>query len=305
MFRLFKDLEDGTRTSFQDAPREGRPVEACYQANIDQVKSLVDDDCHISTRQIEESVDVSHGSVLNIHHDHLKLKNLCSRWVPHELTQQNKDQRVQCATAWIENFHSTEIRKLVFIDEKGFYLRSVGTKSSNKAWVADIYQKPKLAPRTISDKKFMAVVAMTLEGVWYCEVLENGKSINIDVYVSCIQNMHEKFVHHRQPLRYKDMILIQDNARPHVSRTTLEFIARKKITLWKQAPYSPDLNLLDRWIFSELEAQRNIVSFGSIEDLKEFLFTSMPKFTKENCAHQFHRLMTHLNDVIKCQGDYV
>ena len=34
VFRLFRELEDGTRNSFQDAPQEGRPVKACSQANI-------------------------------------------------------------------------------------------------------------------------------------------------------------------------------------------------------------------------------------------------------------------------------
>ena len=40
-----------------------------------------------------------------------------------------------------------------------------GTKALNKAWVGDICEMPKLPRRTISDKKLMVVVAMTLGGM--------------------------------------------------------------------------------------------------------------------------------------------
>ncbi|QQP53569.1 Hypothetical protein FKW44_006089 [Caligus rogercresseyi] len=44
-----------------------------------------------------------------------------------------------------------------------------------------------------------------------------------------------------------------DNARPHTATDTKEFLTRRDVEPAKQSPYSPDLNLCDRFLFRKLK----------------------------------------------------
>jgi hypothetical protein len=84
------------RESFEDDPRIGRPITTATQKNIDDVQDLVCEDPHISIEYIVDTLQISHGSVFTIIKQHLKLRKISSRWVPHELTSAPR----QCATTY-------------------------------------------------------------------------------------------------------------------------------------------------------------------------------------------------------------
>ncbi|QQP51239.1 Uncharacterized protein FKW44_012534, partial [Caligus rogercresseyi] len=44
-----------------------------------------------------------------------------------------------------------------------------------------------------------------------------------------------------------------DNARPRTTTDTREFLTRRDVEPVKQSPYSPDLNLCDRFLFLKVE----------------------------------------------------
>ena len=49
----------------------------------------------ISIQYIAFKLGVSYGTISSTIHDQLKLKELCARWIPHEVSQQCKQQRVE------------------------------------------------------------------------------------------------------------------------------------------------------------------------------------------------------------------
>ncbi|QQP32993.1 Uncharacterized protein FKW44_024202, partial [Caligus rogercresseyi] len=51
----------------------------------------------------------------------------------------------------------------------------------------------------------------------------------------------------------EDCLLMWDNARPHTDTDTREFLTRRDVEPVKQSPYSPDLNLCDRFLFRKLK----------------------------------------------------
>ncbi|QQP50231.1 Uncharacterized protein FKW44_011161, partial [Caligus rogercresseyi] len=79
-------------------------------------------------------------------------------------------------------------------------------------------------------------------------------------------------------IRLKDCLLMWDNARPHTATDTREFLTRRDVEPVKQSPYSPDLNLCDRFLFWKL---------------KHLLYD------------QLRKLRGHCHDVIAVGGDYV
>ena len=76
---------------------------------------------------------ISYGTVSRIIHDELKLKKLCARWIHHELTEQNKKQRVSICRDNLDKLKSGQWRlcDIVTGDETWIYQRNIGTKQSN------------------------------------------------------------------------------------------------------------------------------------------------------------------------------
>jgi len=83
------------RTSLEDDPRIGRPVTGVTDGNIEAVRTLIEENPHISIRYLAFELGVSYGTISVIIHDELKLKKLCARWVPHQLSEECKQKRVE------------------------------------------------------------------------------------------------------------------------------------------------------------------------------------------------------------------
>ena len=64
-----------------------------------------------------------------------------------------------------------------------------------------------------------------------------------------------------------------DNARPHVSAAVQNFFQEHNITWIRQPSYSPDMNLMDRFVFRNTEQARNGTCFQNIDDVNQFLAT--------------------------------
>jgi histone-lysine N-methyltransferase SETMAR len=112
------------RTSLNDDPRSGRPSTAVTETNIAAVRALVDEDPNIMVAMISKTIGISDGSVHTILHDHLGLRKVTARWVPHLLTDEQKRERVRCSQKFLRNFAhggSQRLSDVVTGDEKWFH----------------------------------------------------------------------------------------------------------------------------------------------------------------------------------------
>ncbi|KYQ52657.1 Integrator complex subunit 4 [Trachymyrmex zeteki] len=71
-----------------------RQICVCVSENIDAVQKLIMQDRHLTYCEIETILGISSTSIYKILHDHLAVKKVCSRWIPHNLTKSQKDARV-------------------------------------------------------------------------------------------------------------------------------------------------------------------------------------------------------------------
>ena len=92
--RWIRAFKDGDET-ISDKPRSGRPREAVTPENIAKVEDLVNDDPHISTTEMASQVGISHERIVHILHSELSLRKVCAKWVPHKLSEKNKEKRVE------------------------------------------------------------------------------------------------------------------------------------------------------------------------------------------------------------------
>ena len=85
VYRWFTEFNRG-RSSLNDEFREGRPKSVVVPKNIDAVRELILQDRHVTYREIEVTLNISGTSIHSILHEHLAVKKICSRWIPHNLT---------------------------------------------------------------------------------------------------------------------------------------------------------------------------------------------------------------------------
>lgn len=90
------------REVLEDDPRSDRPRTTLTKTNIQLVRQLIEDNPHISYDEIEAATSINQFSINQIIHDHLKMKKMSSRWIPHELTNQNRLVRLEiCSRSYL------------------------------------------------------------------------------------------------------------------------------------------------------------------------------------------------------------
>lgn len=103
-----------------------------------------------------------------------------------------------------------------------------------------------------------------------------------------------------------EMLMMWDNARPHSSKATQAFLTSRKIHMVPQPPYSPDLNLCDRFLFRKLKSLTNDYDFIGHEDVYSGVKRAMKLITEEELAQQLRKLRDHAFNVIEAgSGEYI
>ena len=96
-----------------------------------------------------------------------------------------------------------------------------------------------------------------------------------------------------------------DNARPHTARKVQDFLRERDVTTILQSPYSPDLNLCDRFLFVWLKNALRGMTFNSAVEVEEASL-QMPRGISENAfREQVDLLIEHCQKVIDVGGHYV
>ena len=151
----------------------------------------------------------------------------------------------------------------------------------------------------------MIIVGVTFSGNFHCQVIERGGIIDGDRYLDFLKTLNHNFSRHINPLYWNQMFLLHDNARPHVKATVHQYLEDKGVTLVKQPPWSPDFNLLDRFVFKHLENSRKHLNFVDENEIKKFLTNLLRNITSDEWTWQFENWKSDLHKVIENGGDYL
>ncbi|CAF0883577.1 unnamed protein product [Didymodactylos carnosus] len=103
------------------------------------------DDPHSTYEQTEHTLGIGSSAVNSIIHEYLKLHKICTRWVPHQLTDDQKQFRIQFYLDSLERFERGQSRSVFDIitgDESWFYHYDPTTKQQSKVWVSQADPRP-------------------------------------------------------------------------------------------------------------------------------------------------------------------
>lgn len=267
-----------------------------------QLKNLVEYDPTITIRELASELDVSTATVSRHLAQLGKVKKL-DKWVPHELNEKQINKRYHiCSSLLVRQNNEPFLDRLITCDEK--WLLYDNRKRSAR-WL-DVDDAPKHSPKPkLHMKKVMVTVWWSMQGVIHYSFLKTNETINATKYCLDIDIVHEKLKQLRPALvNRKGPILLQDNARPHVSRLTLQKLSELGVEVLPHPPYSPDLAPSDYHLFKHLAHHMKDKQFTDVTSLKQefidFIESRTPEFYREGII----KLLTRWQKCIDTNGYY-
>ena len=208
-------------------------------------------------QEIKELSGIHSSSVLKILHERLGLGKICARWVPHLLTDEEKQNRVRLASQDIEKYDKCDPRRLEEIvtrDETWIYHFQPDSKAENKVWVSSEGDRPVIARHCKTSNRMLYAILIDSKGpVLQIPVLK-GSSVTGKFYrESVLTQLVDFYQKRRLRTGVHDIKLLHDNALAHKSTTVQEYLKESGFDVLDHPPYSPALSPCDFWLFPRLK----------------------------------------------------
>lgn len=302
--RWFNHFKSGNN-SLKDMPRPGRPITERIQSNIDRVKEVIENNPWCSYDEIEAETSLSRGTIFNIIHESLKMKKVSSRWVPHELSEKNRQDRVRICQENLTKFKEGKYRlcDVVTGDESWFYHRKIGSKQSNSSWVSEGQRPRTVVKRNQFEPKTMFSIFFKSNGVIHISYLQSGKTIdNVSYLNDCLKPLVRTLNKQRPLTGTNNLKFHHDNARPHVHSSVKSYLEKENFIIMDHPPYSPDLAPSDFWLFDYVK--QRLDSQPDVQSLSNAITEIISTIPKQEYLKTFEKWIERMELCIKHEGHY-
>ena len=225
--RWVRDFSDGKESVLHE-PYFGRPKAAVNELAIDQIRDQISEDPHVTIRELSDTNGISYGSVQTILKKELGLKKLCARWIPHLLTDEQKRERVRCATELLNMFEPHGPKRLTDIvtgDETWISYFGIPSKRQNRMWVGEKGDRPVVLRPGFQSRKRLFTVFFNCYGPVVVDILPKDTTMTSAYYVQNILPQIKNSIDEQRPtVGTSRTLLLHDNAAPHKSRATTQAI---------------------------------------------------------------------------------
>jgi len=274
-----------------------------------EVIELINVDRRLSVRAIAYITNIPKSSVERILQKY-GYRSVLGVWVPKLLSDANKQSRIESAELiknYLQKSGQRRYTRYVIEDETWIYHDVTFRNIDRRVRIKKNEPRPQFPKSKLTPAKSMVLISMTADCKFSVDVINNGESINAERYKQFVDVTFHRWRNLRsKPLRFRDGEIYwqHDNARPHVAKSTMKYM-ESKVTLVKQAPYSPDLNILDRWLIRKIKEDLNQIELRNDRDVLLKTQHCLRNIEENDLRHQIDLLMEHCDDVIKCRGAYV
>ena len=215
---------------FNDDNRCGRSVSAATQENAARVKELIRKDARITCKDLQDILGIGMSALNEILHHQLGVHKRCARWVPHQLTEEQKVGMAQWCLTMLEKYDSGRANStwnIVNSDETWVYQFDPEAEAQSSVWLFPGDTPPLKFKQSRSTSKQMVALYIAKTGHITTIPLEERRTVTADWYVhQCLpQVLHA--VCTRRPK--SSITLHHDNAPAHTAAATREFPASEDV----------------------------------------------------------------------------
>lgn len=293
------------REHIEDEERPGRPITETTSENIEQVRSNINVDPHITIEELQAQTDLSHGTIQRIISDHLNLRKITARYIPKQLTDSQRAERVQICKENLAKFESGAWRlcDVTTGDESWFNHTQIGRKVSNSAWVAREDPPPTVVRQSRYSPKTLFSIFFKSTGPVLIHYLERGQTVDHRYYIDyCLKPLINNIRKQRPSCGVQGIKLHHDNGRPHVHKDVSNYLESEGITIVRHPPNSPDLSPCDFWLFDLIK--QNLTDQNNSESLYRTVSQFMNTLSKEEYRKTFDKWIQRMQLCVDNNGDY-
>lgn len=294
------------RTELKNIPKPGAPNEIDYGRLASKVEKAIKDDRRTSYRELSDSLGVSKDTISKVLKGQLGLKKLSPKSCPKELTDAEKRARIEASQATLRKYNlqpNAFLRYLFTMDETPIPLYDPLTRTEGSEWVRDESELSRQPTTSLSVKKVQASVYWDAEGIIKIFWLDEGETVNGDVYRQQLVEVNE-IVRKRHAGSHRKPLFLQDNARPHKAKATMALIDELGWSVINHPPYSPDLAPSDFWLFAGLKRYTRGRRFKSITEVKAEVESFFEHQPASWYAAGLAKLPERYQKCIDASGDY-
>ncbi|CAF1387794.1 unnamed protein product [Adineta ricciae] len=115
-----------------------RPIETTFE-HIEEICSLINNDPHVTIDEMEVQTGFSHGTIHRIISDYVRLKNMTTRYVPKQLADSQRAERVRIRKKTLTEVEldAWRLYDAITCNESRFCHKKIGRKLSNVPWVSE------------------------------------------------------------------------------------------------------------------------------------------------------------------------
>ena len=258
----------------EDDDHRGRMATTVTPEDVSRVDSLIKKNTKLAYAEIHDIMKISLGSPTRILHDRLGVRKRCARWVPHSLSEEQEQGRVDWCNHMLRKFdgaRSPRVWNIVTGDETWVYQYDPETKQQSAVWVFPIENPPVKFKRNRSASKDMTACFFAKIGHVATILLEDTKTVTADWYVNhCLPKIFQAWCKRHPRTGVRGVLLHRDNAKLHTAAVTLDFLADNDVQRVTHPPYSPNSVPCDCFLFPSVKRHLKGKQFQNTEDARVF-----------------------------------
>ena len=292
--------------SVENDPRLGRPVSVLTEKNVATVKTLIEEDARYTLQEIEELSGTHSSSVLKILHERLGLPKICTRWIPHLLTDEQKHSWVRLASQVIEKYGKCDpcrLKEIVTGDETWIYHFQPDSKAKNKVLVSSEGDRPVIAHRCKTSNHMLYAIFFDSKGPVLQIPVPKGSFVTGKFYRESLLTQLVDFCQKRRPCTgVRGIKLLHDNAPAHKFTPVQEYLKESGLDVLDHPPYSPDLSPCDFWLFPRLKEMLAGHHFESRCGIGSAVYQCLEHIPKENYRAAFWKWVDRCKMCVEADG---
>lgn len=271
---------------------------------LKRIEEILDEEPFASLHYIAELLNENTTIIYRYLTQFLHKVYKSSRWLPHELTQQQKLKRVselKSLHSILQSSKHESFRNIITGDQSWLTLYY----SNNGAWLDSDDDPPEMIKNTIDTQKFMMTIIWGVHGFFIVDFLPQGESYDSPYFIANIlQPLFEKKQEIWSSSNKKSIWLHLDNSHVHNSKLChqkyIEFGFRRA----PHPPYSPDVAPSDFYLFGFIKEKLKGRKFTSLDELKEAVLEILGTITQAKRKEVFQEWINRCEWIIQQSGAY-